>query len=135
MTWATRTEQMTLDAWLGSTVLGPATVYVALSTTTISNSAAPTEPSGGAYARVAVANNATNWPAATGNTPASKKNGTAIAFPTSSAAWGNCTDFAVYDAPTGGNLMFFNALGAPINVNAAGFSLSFAPNALVVTEN
>lgn len=56
-----------LDAVFGSTVLGPATLYPALMT------AAPTGPGGGtefvtagsSYARPAVTNNATNFPAAT----------------------------------------------------------------------
>lgn len=136
MSYSTKVEQNTLDAWLGGTALTlPGTVYVGLSTTTITNSAAPTEPGAGAYARVAVTNNATQWPAATGNTPASKKNANAITFPVSTAGWGTVTDAFISDAATLGNVLFFGPLGASVNVNAAGFTLSFAGNALTVTLN
>jgi hypothetical protein len=134
VTWGTTCEQHVLSALLGGTALGaPATWYVGLSTTTISNSAGPTEPSGGAYARVAVTNNTTNFPAATGNTPASSKNATTISFATSTASWGTVTDAFLADASTAGNVWFFGALTSSVNVNAAGFTLSFAANALTIT--
>lgn len=136
MTYSTKVEQNTLDAWLGGTALTlPGTVWVGLSTTTISNSAAPTEPGAGSYARVSVTNNATQWPAATGNTPASKKNANVITFPVSTASWGTVTDAFIADAVTAGNVLFFGALTSSVNVNAAGFTLSFAGNALTITLN
>ncbi|MDP9488130.1 MAG: hypothetical protein M3Q49_20465, partial [Actinomycetota bacterium] len=59
------------------------TVYVALYTTAPDDAGAGgTEVSGGAYARVAVTNNATNWPAAVGG---AKSNGVAITFPQATA--------------------------------------------------
>jgi hypothetical protein len=74
----------TLDAWLGSTTLGPATVYIALFTAAPTAGGGGTEVTGGSYARVAVTNNATNFPAASG---ASKSNGTLIDFGTATADW------------------------------------------------
>ena len=86
----------------------PATLYVALSTTTITDAGGNmTEPSGNAYARVAVTNNATNWPAAAAG---AKANGTAITFPTATGSWGTIIDFAIMDAATAGNMLGYGTL-------------------------
>jgi hypothetical protein len=135
MGMSTYLEQHLLDLVFGAQAFtAPATVYVALSTTVVTNSAAPTEPSGSAYARVAVTNNLTNWPAATGNTPATKSNGTAITFPTATGAWGTATYFAIYDASTSGNLLGFGVLTTSQTIGN-GDTASFAPGALVCTQN
>lgn len=134
MPFSTKVEQNTLDAWLGGTALTlPATVYVGLSTTTISNSASPTEPSGNSYARKSVANTTAQWSNATGNTPATKTNVNAITFVTSTGTWGNVTDAFISDDPSAGNVLFFGPLGSSVNVNASGFVLSFAASGLTVT--
>lgn len=54
------------------------------------------------YARVAKTNNLTNFPAAGSGV---KKNGTAIAFNTPSADWGDTVGAGWYDAASGGNLL------------------------------
>ena len=78
-------------------------LYVGLSTTTIADDGSGiTEPSGGAYARVAVGNREANsWPAAAAGI---KQNGTAIIFPTATSSWGNVTYFFLSDASSGGNI-------------------------------
>jgi hypothetical protein len=121
-------ENKLSDHILGAvTYTPPATVYIALFTTLPNESGTGgVEVSGGSYARVAVANNATNWPAATNG---SKKNGTVISFPTPTADWGNVTGFGIYDAATGGNLLFFAPLDATVTVlNGGGFN--FPVNAI-----
>jgi hypothetical protein len=136
MSFGTTLEQAILNAWFGGTAPSlPANLFFGLSTTTISNSAAPTEPVGNAYARVSVTNNTTNFPAATGNTPATKRNANPITFPASTGSWGNCTDGFVADASSGGNVLGFGPLGSPINVTGAGFTISFAANAVTIQEN
>ncbi len=86
------------------------TVYVALYTTAPDDAGVGgTEVSGGAYARVAVTNNATNWPAASGG---AKSNGVAVTFPQATAAWGTVIAFAIWDAATGGNMLVSAALSA-----------------------
>jgi hypothetical protein len=62
-----------LDSRFGSVAVAiPATYYVGLSTTTPTNTGTNvTEPAGGSYARVAVTNNATNFPAAAARSKAS----------------------------------------------------------------
>lgn len=42
-----------------------------------------------------------------------------ISFPESSASWGTVTHFALFDAPTNGNLLMFNSLTQARSVEAA----------------
>jgi hypothetical protein len=72
------------------------------------------EPSGGAYARVAVTNNTTNWPTATRitNQPGYQmQNGATITFPTSTASWGTIAGFLIGDnaTPGSGNVLAYGA--------------------------
>lgn len=108
----------------------PATLYVGLSTTTITDAGGNiTEPSGGAYARVAVTNNATNFPAAAAG---SKSNGTAVNFPTATASWGTVIDFFIADASSGGNILGYGTLTVAKTVGS-GDTPSFAIGDLVIT--
>ena len=70
-----------------------ATVYVGLKV-------GASEVSGGSYARVAVTNNATNWPAAASG---SKSNGTVVSFVTPTGDWGTVDGFFISDAASAGN--------------------------------
>lgn len=99
-------ENEVLDHILGGAdYTRPATVYIALSTTTpAENGSGFTEPSVGAYARVAVTNDATEWPAASGG---SKANANAVTFPTATADWGLITHYGIFDAASGGNLLMW----------------------------
>lgn len=124
-----------LDLLLGSshdTTAMPATVYVALITTAPSdaNGTSIVEASGTAYARVAVTNNSTNWPDASGRT---KSNGTTIAFPTAGASWGTVVGFALYDASSAGNFLAYGALGSSQAVGS-GVTPQFLAGALTVTS-
>lgn len=97
------------DHVLGNTAYSaPATVYVALFSSS-------TEVTGGSYARVAVTNNTTNWPNATVATPSVKSNGTTITFPTATLDWAsgaNIDEVRIYDASSGGNMLYYaEALG------------------------
>jgi len=85
----------------------PATLHVALFTAAPSDTGGGTEVSGGSYARVAVTNNATNFPAASGG---AKANGTAVTFPTATASWGTVVAFGIFDASSGGNLLAWATL-------------------------
>ena len=128
-------ENRILDAVLGGPTFAlPATVYIALSTAAFSESAtgsAMTEVSGGAYDRVALTNNATNWPSAASGT---KANGTTITFPTATAGWGTVISFYVVDAASGGNCLYGGDLAAPRTI-ASGDTASFAIGALTITED
>jgi hypothetical protein len=114
----------------GADYARPATVYAGLSTTTPGDDGSNfTEPSGNAYARVAITNNATNFPAAAAG---SKSNGTAVTFPQATGAWGTVTHFALYDASSGGNQILWGAL-TDARVIGNGQTASFAPGSLVVS--
>lgn len=107
-------ENALLDHVLGGgDYTRPATVYAALFTVAPGEAAGGTEVTGGSYARVAITNNATNFPAASGG---SKSNGTAITFPQASANWGTVVALGVFDASTSGNLLFYGWLGADSGV-------------------
>jgi hypothetical protein len=111
----------------------PATVYMALFTV------APSDPGGGTevntgvwtnYARAAVANNATNFPAAVAGV---KNNGTTVAFGTASITGTAPTilGFGIYDAASGGNLMAWASFtgqvvanGSPISIPITGLTVT-----------
>lgn len=107
-------EHATLDYLFGLTTYTPSgTGYVGLSTTTPTEAGANfTEPSAtGGYARVAVANNKTNWSTASQvGTSGTVSNNTAITFPEASG-WGTVTHFGIFDASGGSaNLLVQSAL-------------------------
>jgi len=124
-------EDELLDHVFGNAAFtAPGTVYVALFTATPSDSGGGTEVSGGSYARVAVTNNATNWPAASGG---AKANGTAITFPAPTANWGTVTSFAIFDAASAGNLLAWGALTVNKTINNGDAAPSFAVGDLDIT--
>lgn len=101
-----------LDHYFGKSTLTPPTIYVGLSSTTPTSAGANvTEPSGGAYTRVATA--AADWNASTAADPCSLDNANAITFAAASADWvagANLTHAVLFDAPTAGNVIGFGAL-------------------------
>lgn len=125
-------EDELLDHVFGAAAYtAPGTVYVALYTVTPTDAnASGTEVTGGAYARVAVTNNATNWPAASAG---AKANGTAITFPAPTANWGVIVAFAIYDAATLGNELAWGAITPNKTVNASDPAPSFAVGDLDIT--
>lgn len=133
-------EAAILNYLLGGTALAsPGTLYIALSTAAYSDAAtgaAMTEVSTAstAYARVAVTNNATNWPAATGTSPATKQNGTAFTFPAATAAWGTVTSFYIVDAASGGNVLYGGDLTTAKSISS-GDTATFAASSITITED
>lgn len=115
----------------GSDYTRPGTVYIALFTAAPTDSTSGTEVSGGSYARVSVTNNATNWPAASGG---SKSNGTTITFATATANWGTVVAFAIMDASSGGNIMYWGDLTTSKAIDN-GDTASFAASAITITED
>jgi hypothetical protein len=101
--FTTYTSNKVLDLLLGKqTLTAPTTYYVGLSRWQLDLAGNPmNEPSGGSYARVAVTNNLTNFPAAVNGAKAS---GTAITFPAPTGDWDTVVCVFLSDAPTGGNI-------------------------------
>jgi len=122
-----------LDHENGKTAYIMPQVFVGLSSTTPTQGApvtTVTEPTGGAYARVATTGASWNA-AATGAT----SNATAITFPTATADWAagaNLTHFVFYDAATVGNILGYAPLTTAKNA-LNGDTLSFAAGAVTRT--
>ncbi len=88
----------------------PSTVYVALFVGGV-------EVSASGYARVAVTNNTTEWPNASGS-PRTKHNGSDLSFPVAGASWGTPNIVKTIDAPTGGNVLHSGSINTPVAVNS-----------------
>lgn len=101
----------------GAASTSPATFYLGLVTTAPTDNlgAGAVEPAVGAYARVAVTKNATNFPAAASRQIA---NGVAFVWPTAAAAWGTILGVVFYDAATAGTFLGYGSLGASKAVNS-----------------
>jgi hypothetical protein len=125
------------------TFTAPATVYVALATTTGSSAACGTEETGTGYARVAVTSALAGWAGTQGATTTAVSSGTSgqtsnnatITFGSPTASWGTVTEFCVFDALTGGNLLWRAALTTSKTINSGDAAPSFAISALTWTIN
>ena len=132
-------ENKVVDALLRGQSLGaPATMYIGLATDTCTDSGAGTEPSGNAYARVAVTSSLANWAgtqsagstAASSGTGGTTSNNGAITWTASSGAWGNLQSVRWYDAASAGNSWICINLTSALNVSGSGFTVSFSAGQL-----
>lgn len=112
-------------------------IYVGLHTADPTDAGTGTEVSGGAYARVAVARNVTtNFAAPSDNAGAQQtQNSNAVTFPAPTANWGTVTHFGIWDAATGGNLLYSGAIATPRTINNGDGAPSFAAGALTISES
>lgn len=127
---STYAEDLSLDACYGSGKASgwPGTVYVRLYVGNPMSGGSELTGAGG-YAAIAVTNNSTNWPNASGG---AKVNGVTFTFPTSTAAWsGNPTYFWLTDSTP--NLLDGGPLTGPIIVPSSGYVVSFAGGAIAIT--
>lgn len=131
MSLSTYLKNKILDHLFGGTAYTPpATIYKALHTADPTATGLVGELSGNAYARVAVTNDVSHWPNASGG---SKSNAIAISFPTPTpSGWGIVTHYSYWDAPTGGNCLHYGALAAAKTINA-GDPVSFPISSATVT--
>ena len=114
----------------------PAAVHVGLLTAAPSDTGGGTEATGGSYARVEVTSATTAWNGTHGTTTGASsgtdgtiENAATISFPTPTVSWGTVTHWGVYDAASGGNLLFYAALTTSKVINI-GDVVSFAAGAL-----
>lgn len=126
----------------GVSFTAPTGIHVALFTADPTDANSGTEVSGGNYARAALAPSTSNWASTGGATTTTNpsagtlgetSNNLAITFNTPSASWGTVTHFGIYDASTGGSLLFHGALTAPKTIGATDPAPSFAISALKLT--
>lgn len=128
-------ELKVLDHVFGNTAfVAPATLYVGLSTTPIQEDGTNiTEPATGAYERMAITNNTTNWPAAALVAGlGTKNNGIPITFPQATASWGMVVDFFIADHVSAGNILCYGTLDTAKTIDT-GDTGEFAVNALTIT--
>jgi hypothetical protein len=111
----------------GQSYTAPANLYFGLFTAAPTNAGGGTEVAGGAYARQSLPGNLAAFAGTQGATTTAVSSGTsgltsnnaAVAFPTPSANWGTITHEAVFDASSGGNMLFWNALDVARSVLAS----------------
>ncbi len=125
-------ENKILDLLFGATALTPpSNYYIGLSTTTPNETGTGiTEPSGGAYARVQIANNKTTFGTASAG---ALTNAIAISFAESTTSWGTITHVIFYDALTSGNVWFWEAL--PVSKSVAAYTtVYFSVGSLTISN-
>jgi hypothetical protein len=120
-------ENEILDHLLSAaTYTAPATLYLAVFTAAPTDAGGGTEVTGGSYARLAVTNDATNFPAAVAG---AKSNGVALTMVPASANWGTIVAYALFDASSAGNMLGWADLTSSVIINN-GDTLRFAAGAL-----
>lgn len=131
MGFSTAVKNQVLNKLFRATDFTPdATLYVGLSTTQpVDDGTGVTEPVGGSYAREAVTNDATEWSAAAAGV---KTNLNDIAFTAATGSWGTVGWFVIYDALTGGNMLYWGTIQTPRTI-ASGDEFTFPAGDLVIT--
>jgi hypothetical protein len=103
-------ENELLDHVLGNAAYtAPANVFLGLFSVAPTDTGGGTEITGGAYPRKQVANNSTNFPAASGG---SKSLAVTQVFDVAPAGLATAVAWGVFDASTGGNLLYWGWLGS-----------------------
>lgn len=125
-------EMKVLDHYTGKTAYTVPSWYAALSTTLPTEGGANfTEPTAGAYARVALT--PATWTAATGGDPSSTSYGGSISFPQATGGWGTVSYWGLYSVATlaTGIVRFWGTLtnAKAIQTSDTG---SFAANTLLI---
>jgi hypothetical protein len=139
--WFFRGQAIGITGASAAAGTGPTSLYVGLLTAAPSDSGGGTEVTGGSYARVTVASSLANWAGtqSAGSTTASSgsggvtSNNGAVTFPAPTANWGVVTHIGIYDATSGGNLLFWGALSQPKTVNNGDAAPSFTAAQLAIT--
>ena len=104
----------------------PTTIYVGLFTVAPTESGGGTEVSGGAYARQSVT--------FTAPAPDSTANDADVIFPIATADWGTVVAFALFDAPTAGNMLYIADLTASREILTSD-QFKFPSSQLTVSED
>lgn len=128
-------EKKVLDHIFRNASLGldATNVWVGLFTVGPTDSTAGTEVTGGSYARVAVIRTGAGWNAATGALALTDNTG-AVTFPAATASWGTVTHFAIHDAATVGNILYWADV-AIAKLISSGDTAVFAAGAIDITQD
>jgi hypothetical protein len=119
-------ENALLNATLrNTTYTSPATVYAGLFTTDPTDDGSGSEVSGGSYARKAITFAAPSNGVTTNSAAACE-------FDQATGSWGTITHFAIFDALTTGNMLYYGALTTSKTI-ASGDVFKFATSSVTVT--
>ena len=126
-------NKLTDQMFRGQAYAFPSSLHFALFVAAPTDAGGGTEVSGGSYTRVSVACSLANFAGtqAAGSTAASSgtggttSNNVAITFPAPTANWGTIVAVGVFDAASGGNMLFYGALGTNKTVNSGDAAPSF----------
>lgn len=125
----------------GQAFTPPATIYVGLFITAPNDAGGGTEVSGGSYARVGRACTLANFSGTQGagttdvssGTSGTSSNNASITFPAPTANWGTVTHLAVFDASTGGNMLWYTTLASTKTINNGDSAPAFPVSNLTFT--
>jgi hypothetical protein len=125
-------NKITDHLFRGQSYTPPATLWFALFTASPNDAGGGTEVSGGSYARASLAASLANFAGTQGagtttassGTSGATSNNVAVTFPTPTASWGTVTHIGVFDASTGGNLLFHNVLTTPVLLDTTSASVT-----------
>jgi hypothetical protein len=127
------TNNKVLDQVFGASAWKPPErLYLGLSTSIAVKTGEVSEPLDGGYARVAVANDLSNFPSALGGT---KSNGAAVTFAMPTANWGTVTTVFIADALTGGNVIAMADLPVSKAINSRASAPTIAVGALFLSHS
>jgi hypothetical protein len=113
-------------ALLNTSFVPPTVVYVALFTVTPGPSGGGTEVAGGGYGRQIAS--------FTAPSSGSTANVADIFFPIATAPWGTIVAFALFDASSGGNMLYFGNLSTSRSIMTSD-QLKFPASQLIATES
>jgi hypothetical protein len=127
----------------GTSFTAPTQLWVGLFTAAPSDTGGGTEVTGGSYARATPgANGVATWKSTNGTTSGASSgtggqtsNPSALTFPAPTANWGTVSHFAIFDASTAGNMLYWAPLTTSKTVNNGDAAPSFAIDALTVAES
>ena len=108
-----------------SSFTAPTVVYLALFTVAPTDAGGGTEVSGGSYTRISV-----TFGAPSGN---QVTNTVAVDFPMATADWGTVVAFALFDAVSGGSMLYWNNLTATREI-LTNDQARYPAGQLIVTE-
>tara|TARA_R100000329_G_scaffold150610_1_gene143969 strand:+ start:1667 stop:2050 length:384 start_codon:yes stop_codon:yes gene_type:complete len=118
-------ENELLDHVLGgSAYTSPSAIYVALSTGSFADDNSGTELTGNGYTRKAI----TFGTASSG----SISNNSAVEFDTATGSWGSVSHFGLFDASSGGNLLYHGAFSSAKTIET-GDVLKISSSSLTVS--
>jgi hypothetical protein len=118
----------------------PLAVYVALFTTTPTDAAPGQEPTAPSYARAAISCTLGDWSGTNSpdtRDPSTGTSGTVfniseVKFPDPQEDWGNVGYIGLFDAPAGGNYLYWSRLTAPRDFVVGDVNIKFRPSELSI---